>query len=708
MHASRLTIWFRFLPLVLFGLVIGGLGSCSGQSSAETTAPPPPDVAHLGAAPTETHAPAPQPDTPAPTDTRAPAPQPEAPTDTHAPAPQPDPPTPTDAPPQVSVTAPVQQTTDTPAAETPYLLALPTIATAAAQNTGWHQLGGNPQRTHFVGAGLPAPTGPMSARNQDWRVLWIWNGPTGSGGPAANHRSLPDSVAPVAGDGRIYVGDETGTVRALDAATGTELWSRDLGGRILNAGAYDAATQAVYFASENGRLARLRAADGAIAGEFAAGSAIEGAVLIVGDHVFVGTAAGRLIAVAMATMTQTWSYDAGAAIYGSTAFAAGSGGLIIFPAEDGSVHAVRITNGERAWRTPINAYPRPERPTRPVRRFPDTYPVVAEQAGVVIVRSYFSWDLTWLPNGGAPVNQADTRRYIADRPEYESLFVLELATGERRFVAPVMGGAMGNGSYYYSSPPQAVIRRLPDGSDVAYLLWRNRTSCIIGSCDGREDTTFGEMDLTTGTIRFVQDYKNEGTIRFPTDEQGALTMVGDVLFHSHWMSLGAIRIPDRTVGGASYSAPIPSQEYLSVTNTMAANQCPQRNAGARFCPTAHSPPGDTYQLDPGFYIYAHDRNVYDQYWHPPVRGPIFDNGVLYWRSSDGAIIALAPVGAVQTPPPPSGSAVPGPATPAPSPGATGTPLPSASATQNPLPTTTATLNPLPTTYPVYLPVIRTL
>lgn len=55
-----------------------------------------------------------------------------------------------------------------------------------------------------------------------------------------------------------------------------------------------------------------------------------------------------------------------------------------------------------------------------------------------------------------------------------------------------------------------------------------------------------------------------------------------------------------------------------------------------------TPKEDTYLLGPGFYLYYHNRNVYDQFWPPPVRGPTFHDGVLYWRSIDGAIETLAP------------------------------------------------------------------
>lgn len=554
------------------------------------------------------------------------------------------------------------------------------------QTSGWSQLGGNPQRTHYADAALPPRAGAL---NQDWRVLWIWNGPSGTDtGAAPGHLSLPDSVSPVAGEGRLYVGHSDGAVRAISAANGAQLWATTIGGAIVNSGAYDSATGAVYFASTNGRLFKLRASNGQLLGEFNAGAEIEQAVLLAGDSAYIGTRGGNLYAVNTATMQQRWAYSAGAPITASAAYASKGGGLIIVPSEDGQVHAVRATNGTRAWRQPVNIFLRPERGERPARYFPDVYAVVAEAADVVIIRSYYNWSLTWADSAGAPSDQAAIRTFIQNNPTQESLFVLDLDDGVKRFVAPVLGGAIGNGDYYYSSPPQVVIKRLPGGSEVAYLLWRNRQSCVIAaaSCDGREDTTFGEMDLGTGAIRFVEDHKNEGTIRFPTDEQGALSMVGDVIFHSHWKSLGAVRITSRTTGGSSYASPVPTDEYLSVSNTLGQGQCAQRISAQRFCPVGHTAPGDGYQLDPGFYIYYSSERVYDQFWHPPVRGPIFDSGVLYWRSSDGAIIALAPTG---TNPPPT---------------ATGGPPPTAgpSPTIGPSPTR----RPIPGPFRGYLPLIR--
>ncbi|MBP1464879.1 PQQ-like beta-propeller repeat protein [Candidatus Chloroploca sp. M-50] len=570
-----------------------------------------------------------------------------------------------------------------------------------ANSAGWHQLGGNAQRTHYVDAALPTNTSG-SQLNTSWRVLWVWNGANGDSGPAAGHLHLPDSAAPILGDGRLYIGHNDGAVRAINTANGSVAWTRNLGGSIFNTGAYDALTGAVFFGSTNGNLYKLRATDGTILGEFNAGAAIEGAVLLVNDSVYVGTMGGNLYRINTATMQQTWVYNAGAGIAASPAYSANGNGLIIVPAEDQAVHAIRVATGARAWRTPVTAFARPPRNLtsshpRPARYFPDTYPVVAEAANVVIIRSYYDWNNTWALSAGAPVNQNETRQYLQNNPSHQSLFVLNLSDGTSRFdlPAPVFGGAIGNGNYYYSSPPQAVVKRLGDGTDVAYLFWRNRNACRVSFCDGREDTTIGEMDLATGTIRFVNDHKNQGTIRVPTDEQGSLSMVGDVLFHSHWMSMGAIRITNRTTGGGSFGDPIPSVEYLSVSNTIGAGQCASRDSARRFCPEEHTPgDGEGYQLDRGFYLYYSSQKVYDQYFAPSARGPAFDNGVLYWKSVDGAIIALAPVGTEPATPTPTGSPTPTNTTAPPT--ATSTNSPTPTNTNTSAPTSTGTVSPTPT------------
>lgn len=679
MFPVRLTSHHLLALITLAGLTLLVLGACVGRSSAE-----------VGNSPIATAAPAPPAESADPGTDATITPFPEPPSSTMPAAP----PQTQPASIQPAAVATTEQAS-APIAEESTQVLLPTIINGMSSiATGWHQLGGNPQRTHYVDANLPVVSGPMNTRNQNWRVLWIWNGPTANGGPATDHLSLPDSVVPVAGDGRLYVGHSDGVVRAISMADGSQIWATAIGGSILNSGAYDQINGMVYFASTNGKLFKLSAINGELVNQFDTGAEIEQAILLVNDIIYIGTRGGHLFAVFARNMQQQWVYNAGAPITASAAYANKYDGLIIFPSEDGHVHAVRA-DGTQEWRVSVNAFQRPGRIDRPARYFPDVYAVVAETSDAVIIRSYYNNALQMSIPGGAPTDQDIIRQYINSNPEEESLFVLNLTDGTKRYTAPVLGGAVANQDHYYSSPPQVVVRRLINGQEVAYLLWRNRQACRIDPavCDGREDTTLGEMDLMTGKIRFVESHKNEGTMRLPTDEQSALSMIGDVIFNSHWMSLGAIRIPDRNVGGASYSAPIPSQEYLLVSNTMAANQCTERNVAQRFCPVSHNPPGDGYQLDPGFYIYAHTANVYDQFWHPPVRSPIFDSGILYWRSSDGAIIALAPVGATPPTPEPSASA----------PATTETPVASATPVTSPTPAS----GPGSTPKRVFLPLIST-
>jgi hypothetical protein len=289
------------------------------------------------------------------------------------------------------------------------------------------------------------------------------------------------------------------------------------------------------------------------------------------------------------------------------------------------------------WRVTVNGDHDPKRRTV----FADTYPVVSEINDLVIVRSYLDWNKMWSPNGGAPATVSEIRTYLAQNPELQSFFVLNLADGSQKYVAPVMIGAIGNGGDFMSGPPQAVVKRLADGSDVAYVLWRTRQACLDSNCDGRGDTTFGEMDLSTGNIRFIQDQRTAGAMRVITDEQSPLSMSGSMLFYAHWMMLGDMRIIDRSPGlGGSFQNPIKTEPLKPVSDTLSAGTCSGRSNHA--CPVGMSPPCDTYQIAPGFYIYYSNQCIYDQFWTTPVRNAVIHNQTIYYKGMDGAIIAVGP------------------------------------------------------------------
>jgi len=494
---------------------------------------------------------------------------------------------------------------------------------------GWSQLGRDPRRTSFYPAEVSWP----------WKVRWIWNGPAdgGEGKPAPDHLKLPQGVQPVSGDGRLYVGHSDGRVRAIAEETGQTVWtSESLGGAIVNAGAYSPDTGCVYFGAQNGKFTLLDATTGELKRMVDLRGAIDMAPLLAGDRVFVGSQSGVFYALDSSTLTQRWAYDAGAALIASPAFSENHGGMVILLAEDRTVHALSANTGKLLWRVTVNADVDPIRKTV----FADTFPVVSDRHDVVIVRSYLNWEKIWQPDGGAPSTVEGIREFLAQHPEYQSLFVLNLADGSPRFVAPVMLGAIGNGGDLESTPPQVALRPLDDGTEVAILLWRNRQSCPPTYCDSRSDTTLGEMDLTTGNIRFVQDHKDQGNMRLPTDEQSPLALAGDMIFYAHWQLLGALKVVDRSAGlGESYSNPIITRELTPVLNTLAPGVCAGRSA--HFCPGGMSSPGEGFAVDPGFYIYVSEERIYDQFWTTPVRSAVISRGAIYWKSVDGAIVALA-------------------------------------------------------------------
>ncbi len=509
-------------------------------------------------------------------------------------------------------------------------LYLPKIMRDYAGPSQWPQLAADPQRTAYVSTNILTP----------WRVRWIWNGPAGGGdgGAAAGHLRLPKNVQPVVGAGHLYIGHDNGFVYAIRTTTGLPAWSTDLGSAIVNTAAVDEATSSVYVGTLNGRLYRLNAATGQSLGFFNVGGEVRMAPLLVGGRVYIGSTNGNFYALDRSTLAQQWVYAAGAPLKGSAAYSTSQGGLIILLAEDKSVHAVRVSNGTQFWRRVVNA---DADALRENAVFADTFPVVSEINGLVIVRSYLDWSKIWSHSGGAPSNQNTTRTYLTQNPTYQSFHVLRLSDGQPAYVAPVLLGGIANGGDMESMPPQAVVKRLPDGSEIAYVLWRNQQSCINSFCDSREDTTLGEMNLTDGSIRFVRDWGKVGNMRFPSDEQSPLSMAGDILFHSHWMLLGSVRITDRSPGlGGSYSNPIQTQKMTPVLNTLRTGGCGARSG--HYCPTNMLSPCDAYGVDPGFYVYYHNQCVYDQFWTTIVRSAVISNGAVYWRSNDGAITAVGP------------------------------------------------------------------
>jgi outer membrane protein assembly factor BamB len=446
--------------------------------------------------------------------------------------------------------------------------------------------------------------------------------------------SLPRNVQPVTGGGRVYIAAGVDGVFALSEATGAQLWRRGGIGDVRSTVAYDAETQAVFAVSANGTLYKLRASDGAVLSTFPSGqsSTLPLPPIVFGDRV-VFSMGNSVYAVNKTTLTSLWTYNAGATVAVPPAYSPSRDLVIVATEPDLYVHAIRNGNGTRQWRV---------RPVPSVRNFNDPteyrygWPVIAENAGYVLVKVRLDWQALWRD---WPQTNAAMRQFLTNNPDQQALFVLDLDDGSIPFIANVGHGGYGD-SDYLPMGPQPVVKRLPNGRDIVYTIIRAKHGY-----DSRWDSHFGEMvldnttvsGLTGGDVRFIAfDWPPGSSDPFLlTDEQPNVSMAGDYLFGGHWEAGFAARILDRSDTRGSFTNKITTQRLATVATS-------QDDTGACAFSASHYCPGglaNTRGYDFGFYIYYNQGAVYDQYWSEYAIWVVSNDNV-YFRSTDGAIIAL--------------------------------------------------------------------
>ncbi len=524
---------------------------------------------------------------------------------------------------------PTPTVTPTPTpSRTPTATPTPTPTLTGGTSTAWEwsQHAHDAQHTGYTEQTVPYP----------WRLRWIWNGVSPSGGvqKVTTGGSLPRNVQPVTGGGRVYIAAGVDGVFALGEATGAQLWQRSGIGDVRSTVAYDADTGAVFVVSTNGTLYKLRASDGAILSTFASGQSSQLPLppIVLGDRV-VFAMGNSVYAVNKTTLASLWTYDAGATVAVPPAYSPSRDLVIVATEPDLYVHAVRNGNGTRQWRV---------RPVHTSRNFADPteyrygWPVIAENAGYVLVKVRLDWEALWRT---WPRTNPEMRQFLTDNPDQQALFVLDLDDGSIPYIANVGHGGYGD-SDYLPMGPQPVVKRLANGKDIVYTVIRAHRSY-----DSRWDSHFGEMvlddttvsGLTGGDVRFIIfDWPPGDPNPFLlTDEQPNVSMAGDYLFGGHWEAGFAARILDRSDARGSFTNPITTQRLSTVVTS-------QDDTGAcAFSASHYCPSGlfNTRGYDFGFYIYYNQGAVYDQYWSEYAVWVVSNDNV-YFRSTDGAIIAL--------------------------------------------------------------------
>lgn len=535
---------------------------------------------------------------------------------------------------------------------------------------GWYQEAHDAQHTGYTPEDVPLP----------WTFAWQWNGSCADGSdcrPGDPEEGwtfpIPARAHLVAGGGRLYLPAGEHGVWAINESDGRTAWHNGAIQSYCTA-AFDLDSNGLFVAAADGRLYRLNPSNGAVVGYFQADSGLNLAPTIAAGRVYVVSDNGTLYAVDKDTMQPAWSYVAGSPGQTPASYSVRYG-LLVFGTEDLYVHAVNDFDGSLRWcrkptvHTPGDlTYDGGDGRMHRTHNYEYGWPVIAEEHGVVLIRLRLPKSAIWeVPNPSTanwfPSSNSDIRSFLMSRPDLQPLFALRLSDGGTAFIPAVGTGGNETPDIDNTLGTVPILRTLPSGDEVAYIVWRNGQKCEAGDCsDPRWDAVMGEMVLDgstvpgyqAGDLRFVA-FGEGSTDGLITDELAPLTMAGDVLLYAHTLALRSYRITDRSSGrGNTYGNPIPTERQGFVV-TRASNEpdwvtC-QPGPG-------HSCTGwlDTYC----------DRRVYQEpFWvffndmEPPAecrcsgsdcvapdnRGyspkyAIVHNGAIYFELSSGAIFAV--------------------------------------------------------------------
>jgi outer membrane protein assembly factor BamB len=162
--------------------------------------------------------------------------------------------------------------------------------------------------------------------------------------------------SPAVVDGVVYVGSATGYMYALSAVDGSPLWSYCTGGAIFSSPAV--VDGVVYFGSQDQNLYALNASDGSQVWSFATGGFIDTSPVVANGVVYFGSRDGYVYAVNAANGVQLWSFRALHGNYGSYYYStpAVANGVLYVGSYDSYIYALNATDGSVFWEFRTGGY----------------------------------------------------------------------------------------------------------------------------------------------------------------------------------------------------------------------------------------------------------------------------------------------------------------------------------------------------------------
>lgn len=478
-----------------------------------------------------------------------------------------------------------------------FLLLAPFFSARAAS---WAQDAGNAQRT---GSTIETPRTP-------WTFAWTFNGPDSSGGTGSHLYDAPTEARTVTGGGYVFVPAGSRGLYAIALATGKQAWN--LNSSAINAApVYDENSHLLFAGAADGKIYKIDPVTGVVRGSYQTGTPINKALLLVDNFVYAVNSAGELHKVETNNLSKSWIYAATSAADTPPAYSR-SRNLLVFATSDLHVHAVNNQTGTQKWRVK----PSPNPPGWP-NTFALGWPVVAEKHGIVLLRMQLAHEaMQTYPSIGHifPDSFTTIRDWLVSNPGNKNLFALNLDNGQEKFIPAVGYGSTEdyiNGSPHGVMGSQPVIKVWPDGSEVAYIHFRNGQG---DPPDYRWDGHLGEMvlddntnpGLKAGDLRFINAARHHGGVGYSDiiDEQGPLTLNGNILTHSHWGASESIEITDRSPQkGLSFNSPISVRSFPTVVRAI--KGCNNKDPATHYttCNLSYVTDGGRYWSGPGFWVY---------------------------------------------------------------------------------------------------------
>jgi len=283
---------------------------------------------------------------------------------------------------------------------------LPLLAAAA----DWPQLQNGPQRLGYSPEKVDVPL----------KVAWQR--------PFSPERLHPQ-VQPIIAEGKVFIGTEMGTLYAVDAQTGKDVWHIKVGGPILHTAGVEGGK--VFVACLDGKVYARQAADGAEAWTFDSQlpTGFSTAVLLAEGNVYAANRGGTYFALSQKDGAVVWRREIGAPLLMSSACNAGT---LFLGAMDMHCYALDAKTGAIRWKSEV----------LPGAAFKDYWPVACKDYVILRpMRTHSQWTGPAIEWQGGPLPETELAKQekrienitkSADR----DFFVLNQTDGKEAFVVP--------------------------------------------------------------------------------------------------------------------------------------------------------------------------------------------------------------------------------------------------------------------------------